>query len=228
MVYTETVPVENVYGLSFTHNFASGSVENGTMSLDVNSSNCWLYGLGTSASPVISFLQADYGAPSGDIAISRTNGSAISGYGQIGDLSVVISDNLGGKRSIDELLQLFPIDAEMISNDGKDIPISIKPVHVFLKGSAANTGVSPTGCAASLMDMYPNPLKGNALTIQLFSARGSSISVTDLLGRVVYEKYAPMTNMTQVQLPQLEKGMYLVHVATDKGIITQKLNIINN
>jgi len=226
---TETSAVSNIYGVAFTHQFDPNTIGgDGSLSLVVGPANCWLYGPSTNQSPVMMFFQTDTSAQSVDIALSRTNGSTVSGYGQIGVLTILIPDNVGGKVAPEGMMEFSPIDIDAISNDETNIPLSVKPAKVYFKSTKSTSGVNPAQSVATLMDMYPNPLKGSTLTIHFSGARANKLEIVDMLGRTVCTYANNLTGTVQLDLPSLGQGMYLVRATTPNGILTQKLNIITN
>jgi hypothetical protein len=224
MLGTETNPVYNVYGVSFTHVFSGLVAQDKSMMLDVNPMNCWFFDANPS---VMWFLHPDYGLPSGDIVISRTDGQVVSGYGQIGTLSVVVADNVAGKRSFDGPISLTPTDAKAISNDETNIPLTEKASIVYWK--TVVSGIKPTILDFnSRVQVYPNPVTGRTLTINFSDLKSESIAITDLLGNEVFTSTKPGNGQTQeLELPNLKQGVYLLKVATSQGLVTKKLYITN-
>lgn len=80
---------------------------------------------------------------------------------------------------------------------------------------------------ANNMEVYPNPftsdlnikIENESLSIQL-------IVLTDISGKVVYEKEIDQSNSTYFQLDNsssITPGFYLLNVTTDQGVITEKV-----
>ena len=84
---------------------------------------------------------------------------------------------------------------------------------------------SPTGVEEMLADrvaVYPNP------TAARFTIEGeglSHVSVYNTLGQMVYEANCE-GNMTDVNLGSVETGIYMVRIATEKGIVTKRITVI--
>jgi hypothetical protein len=75
------------------------------------------------------------------------------------------------------------------------------------------------------LSVFPNPNNGK-FTIATVDEdlKGAAITVTDLMGKAIYE--GSLTEMTQtLQLPDAAKGLYLVHLQSDKGTTTRKITI---
>src|SRR6185437_5285882 len=124
-IYLGTIdnPAMNVYGIGFTYQFTPSSVQDGSMSLTVNPNNCWLYGT-DGPDAVMSFLQADYNNDIANVDISRTIQPDQTGYGQIGVLSIIVPDNVGGKRTGATPITYGFTEEEAVSGDGSDISLS--------------------------------------------------------------------------------------------------------
>jgi 1,4-alpha-glucan branching enzyme len=74
--------------------------------------------------------------------------------------------------------------------------------------------------------LYPNPAKNSTALYALNNYNKAAISISDLNGRIIYREV--MNNVTanqQISIPlsQLSKGIYVIKIATELGIDTQKL-----
>jgi hypothetical protein len=221
MLGTVTNPVNNIYGVSFTHVFSGISAVNNSMVLDVNPTNCWFYNINGS---VMSFLQPDYTVPSGDIVITRNDGQTVTGYGQIGILSVVVQDNVGSKMSIP--ITATPTDINAISNDETVIPLTAKSSKIYWKTIAS--GIIPTVIDMNTrVQVYPNPVTNRTLTIHFSDLLAEKITITDLVGNEVYASQKLLSGETTLELPDLKQGVYLLKAETNQGLIAKKLYITN-
>lgn len=79
-----------------------------------------------------------------------------------------------------------------------------------------------------LVNLYPNPNQGS-FSLETQNLRVLSIEIYTSIGQLVYQKNIPNTFISnfEIQLKRPSKGMYLVKIQTQKGIITQKLIIQN-
>ena len=87
---------------------------------------------------------------------------------------------------------------------------------------------NPTGMNENLTDLgeisiYPNPAK-NEITIEFNQNSSTSriVKILDLNGQIV-KKVFLHSNKTILNTETLNSGIYIVHIKTDEGIITQKL-----
>ena len=221
---TLTDQVSDVYGVAFSYQFSPGTVQPGSMQLDVNQSNCWLYGT-DGPGAIIPFLQPDYDNEIANVVITRTASPGISGYGQIGDLDVFIPDNVGGKKSLFGPKRFNFSDEEVIDDNESDIALGTSGKTVFLVNSTL--GIKAAILMNDNIDIYPNPVAGNVLNINMRNLKAESMTITDLLGNTVYNSVQPLSGTVQVQLPQLNQGIYVVRISTENGNIVRKINIIN-
>ena len=75
-------------------------------------------------------------------------------------------------------------------------------------------------------NLYPNPAKNNTTLFALNSYDKAEITVSDLNGKIVYR--TTLNNIVanqQISIPvqQLSKGIYVIKIATNQNIDTQKL-----
>jgi hypothetical protein len=74
--------------------------------------------------------------------------------------------------------------------------------------------------------LYPNPARSSTSLYALNNYNKAAISISDLNGRTIYRKV--MNNVIanqQISIPlsQLSKGIYVIKIATEQGMDTQKL-----
>ena len=84
---------------------------------------------------------------------------------------------------------------------------------------------SPTGVEemeANQVSVYPNP---NAARFTIEGEGLSQVSVYNTIGQKVYEASCD-GNMTEVNLGNVETGVYMVRVATENGIVTKRVTVI--
>ncbi len=78
------------------------------------------------------------------------------------------------------------------------------------------------------IEIYPNPSKG-LVTIDLADINAANIQVAifNLLGALVQQPYTNMNQQSQLQLDlsELNSGVYFIKIHTSEGIVTQKLVI---
>ncbi len=211
----------NIYGVNFTYQFTTGSIQPGSMQLTVNPSNCWLYG-STGPTSVIPFLQADYSNDNASIAITRTTTPSVSGYGEIGVLSISINDNVGGKRAANMPITYGFTNVNAIDADGSDIALTTENKPIYMQNTL---GIKAATHMAVPVDVYPNPVIGNSFEIDLHSLKADQISIVDMVGNTAYQAIKPMTGLNQIQLPNLSSGMYVLKISTQQGMVTRKINI---
>lgn len=80
----------------------------------------------------------------------------------------------------------------------------------------------------NLILIYPNPVKGQ-LTVELKVSDGETIkqiSIVDMLGKVVRQQEGSF-NKQEINVEDLENGIYTVRVHTSKRQIVKTLNVVN-
>ncbi len=219
---TSSNQASNVYGVDFSYQFTPGSIQSGSMNLTVNQSNCWLYG-SDGPTAVMPFLQADYANDVASVAITRTVLPSVSGYGEIGVLGISINDNVGGKRSGTMPLTYGFTNSDAISGDGSDIALTTENKTIYMQNNTL--GIKAAVHMAVPVDIYPNPVTGDLLNIDLHSLKSDHIIIVDMLGKTVFSSVQQNSGLTQLQLPSLSSGIYILKVATQQGLVTRKINI---
>ena len=84
---------------------------------------------------------------------------------------------------------------------------------------------SPTGVEeleANQVAVYPNP------TTSRFTIEGAGlkhVSVYNTLGQLVYESNCD-GNMAEINLGNVETGVYMVRITTENGMLTKRVSVI--
>ena len=119
-------------------------------------------------------------------------------------IAIIVPDTLG-------LIYLFVIDANGCVSD----TVSYNVTYINTVGITAN--------ARDLINIYPNPSNGQFLISN--SVVMKEIIITDLQGKNVYVNRNLNSNYLNIELDNLERGMYLVNIISENGIITKSVII---
>ena len=88
------------------------------------------------------------------------------------------------------------------------------------------TGVGINEIENNLVSLYPNPTS-NTVTIQFANTINSTtISLYDVVGKLVFEKQISNTSSTQIDVSAYEKGMYNLQIISKEGKSNYKIIIV--
>jgi poly(beta-D-mannuronate) lyase len=142
---------------------------------------------------------------SGSDFYNITSGSAALNSG-LGTYNFLTTDITGGIRSTD-----FDTGAEEFNSGGTNLPYSIADVGLKLGFGADQTLNIVDFDNDTELQLYPNPIKGNYLTILLKNKNIGSVKIIDLLGRIVLQNYIDLSK-GKIEVTKLPKGIYIVIV----------------
>jgi len=142
---------------------------------------------------------------SGSDFYNITSGSAALNSG-LGTYNFLTTDITGGIRSTD-----FDTGAEEFNSGGTNLPYSIADVGLKLGFGADQTLNIVDFDNDTELQLYPNPIKGNYLTILLKNKNIGSIKIIDSLGRIVLQNYIALSK-GKIEVTKLPKGIYIVIV----------------
>tara|TARA_B110000503_G_scaffold108509_1_gene162283 strand:+ start:783 stop:2537 length:1755 start_codon:yes stop_codon:yes gene_type:complete len=134
-----------------------------------------------------------------------TSGSAALNSG-LGTYNFLTTDITGGIRSTD-----FDTGAEEFNSGGTNLPYSIADVGLKLGFGADQTLNIVDFDNDTELQLYPNPIKGNYLTILLKNKNIGSVKIIDSLGRIVLQNYIALSK-GKIEVTKLPKGIYIVIV----------------
>ena len=92
------------------------------------------------------------------------------------------------------------------------------------KLTSANLDIDDVAEVAEGMSVYPNPASEMAYINSNRTIK--SMTLTDISGRKVQEINGLNCNMIELNVRGLEAGIYFVSITTDKGVSTQKINVV--
>jgi hypothetical protein len=150
----------------------------------------------------------------------RTNGTAASGYGKVAKLGFIIDDELAGVRDNDGTYKvtLSIKNGKMMGSDGQiydmpeqtfEFPISTKRTKTFDTNS---------------IFVSPNPTV-DVLNVQINSDEESEYSIINLNGQTVNTGKINSRSV-QLNVSNLQSGMYILKVVTHNGVATKKFEKI--
>ena len=142
---------------------------------------------------------------SGSDFYNITSGSAALNSG-LGTYNFLTTDITGGIRSTD-----FDTGAEEFNSGGTNLPYSITDVGLKLGFGADQTLNIVDFDNDTELQLYPNPIKGNYLTILLKNKNIGSVKIIDSLGRIVLQNYIALSK-GKIEVTKLPKGIYIVIV----------------
>lgn len=87
-------------------------------------------------------------------------------------------------------------------------------------------GVNSANIDDKSVNLYPNPAKDIAVIESKGNLKMKTVTVTNVLGQVIYQGEATAANKHQLELSAYASGLYTVRIETDKGFIVRKFEII--
>ncbi|MEM6263415.1 MAG: T9SS type A sorting domain-containing protein [Bacteroidota bacterium] len=211
---TVDTPAVQTYGLAFSIQYDTMIVDSGSVRVEYN--NSWL---GTKGTDLLTLDKDFYQDGQVDIAMVRNDQMNKTGHGAIGDLIVVISDDLSKRRIPFELT--FG-DVVVIDSIGTELGVTAV-------GGIANIETDPVVLSSSLalaneLEVYPNPAS-NFLRLRQESGIFKAISLIDVTGKQQTLWEGQQANELQLSLPEVATGIYMLQVTTETGVLTRKLEI---
>ncbi|MFK7907885.1 MAG: T9SS type A sorting domain-containing protein [Chitinophagales bacterium] len=213
---TMDIPVTDVHGIAFTVNFDSELVD--AQSVAVSFEDCWL---GTEGENLVT-LSKSFGEEGViDVAITRLDQVNQTGYGTIGTLTGII-DNIAGKKKIQQDLVVTVSNVRAISADETDVPVFPTADTVIV------TDIQSEIVTASI-EVFPNPATSHVFlrvpeyeklqTIEVFNSVGK-------LQNVLYPNSTNNSEVLQLELSDLQSGMYFLRMDYDGVLVSKKLWVL--
>lgn len=200
-----SLPLDSLFALGISLSY-SGNFIYPTAYLDLSSSR-----LGTVSE--LTALKKEYFEEI-DFAISRFNGSNVSGFGKVGTLVLKVPDNLGLNAPLTFTWKIAIDDAFAYNNlaeplairwGGDSVIVNAKPVSV-------NEVTTPEFEIVA----YPNPIE-DVLSLTFNMDVYGTITVYDLLGNNIYETTIDGLNNTSIDCKLWAQGSYIIELETTEA-----------
>lgn len=212
---TANLPVEGVYGVAFSIGYSADLVDTNTVAAD--------YFTGSWIGNPTTVLQLEKNVINEsviDFGYSRTDQQNISGFGQIGSVSFVMTDNIIGKLA-SEIELNFPItNVRAIDNTGEEIVITGSDNAVVLDLGNTTTTVENPDLSQNI-NIFPNPTT-NTINMTISDLQAQTVILYNAVGQRVLARQIAATDI-QIDVRHLPSGVYLVSVQTEKGIYNQRI-----
>lgn len=207
---TQAIPANGVYGLAFTLQYDTSLVKPG--SVYVSFSNSWLGTLGTDMIEV----QRDF-YPDGivKVAVTRTDGQNMNGFGPIGALGFTIQDDIMLQRgNMDFTFDL--LDVRLIN--AQETELGTNPTT-----STLSITTSTQELALDRVSVFPNPAR-DWLRIEAQNTVIEDIIMVTVAGQTV-RTWHPASDQTTLSLDDVAPGLYILTIRTADGLLHKKVRI---
>nr|MBP6413501.1 T9SS type A sorting domain-containing protein [Bacteroidia bacterium] len=177
-------------------------------------------------SNLISIQKDNYSNGRIDLAVVRTDKQNQSGHGTIGILSIDMKDDLSGRTDIFKMLELSFSNVSLIRFDGTTIPVNAINDSIVVHDEI--TALQQLQMLQNSVSLIPNPAK-EKVTINWNSTieEVTEISICSAIGETVLKKQVSAKSKFELSTSELNAGVYIVKMQTNKGSISKKLCIIN-
>ncbi len=216
-VGSQNTPMENIYGLAFSISYDPEVVED---NIRFTPSASWFGNQGN-------YLCVQKNFPRQgrlDVAITRTDGVPVSGWGEIGDVFIIIEDNIFGIPAPDSIKNSKLYFSAISSSDLQERPkdLGAAPAELVIRKSGSVHTQEPLERSIILA---PNPAQ------DYLSVRSTASGIRDLrLLRAdggLQEIWHQGEAISEVQktVSHLPAGVYFVRIQTDGGVLVTKVMV---
>lgn len=214
---TNNLPAVNMSGLAFTVNYNANLIVPGSAQLTFTPKNWMAYN-----SPMLGMVKYPNDGKV-DAGYARTVSTSASGFGIIGKFEGIITDDVDGVGSKNGSFPIrFEVDmASAVNGFGQ---------HEKINGTSFDLNIqlgAPSAQNAAL-DVWPNPSQGNISTyINGSHASIRQVQLIQLDGTVLYDSGRFQgTRRHDFQVEGLPDGLYLVRALTTEGVLSSKVELI--
>ncbi len=216
---SSTDQITDFYGIAFTLRYDPDAVSNqgNAVRLDILADS-WMNGQGNEK--VIQMVKNDRDLGIAQIAIVRKDGQAVSGFGEIGTISIVMEDIVLGRS------KATVTDIKLVDRKLADAPVAPSELDFWLD-TERTTPATDRPITRSGIRMYPNPAAGQQITLELENEQEKIrlVQLFDAQGRLLMQRsFVGQVGSQALSVAGYANGVYIVKVYTDKGLYVRSFN----
>ncbi|MBK7871440.1 MAG: T9SS type A sorting domain-containing protein [Saprospiraceae bacterium] len=213
--------VVDLYGFTFPFEYIPVIIKKESVQIDYAQSS-WL----TYNSP---FLQMSHNNERGliETGFTRTSGLAASGFGEIGKIRFVVRDDIAGIRPGDDPMVInIGSGTSVASNSaGQTYGMNIQGLQIYIIPQSEEE-IENAPLTDDLLKVYPNPAQ-DLLNIHLNGGQEfEQVIVYNITGQVIYNSGKTLARKTQIDVSQMQNGIYVLSVVTPKGVVNKKFEVL--
>lgn len=212
----EVAPAVDISGLTFSTAYNSAIVEPGTYKVEFDK-NSWL----TYNTPTLDLNKLPFPGFS-EAGISRASGISASGFGKIGKVSFIVVDELlDGQLNPDGTTRIDLGSPTVMNGSGiyQSLPVFELDIQIANDENPRNID------RADLL-VFPNPAD-NVLNLHVNGKNEiREYFVYNLAGQQMDASGRINVQQAQIDISDLQNGLYLVQALTDRGVITKKFEVL--
>jgi hypothetical protein len=184
------------------------------------SNNSWFAGQQAGNAHAVMYTDADLGITEVALYLDEA-GTSVAGQGAIGNFSIVVEEVIFGLQTVD-LGNVVILDGDFAITG----PTTGSGTGFYVQDElvASTDQLSP----ASLL-VFPNPTESGQIQASLVGGQAGQIEQVELINIQGNSLAAKTVNgrSAQLQVGHLPSGTYFLRIATDAGLTTKRLMIVN-
>jgi len=164
-----------------------------------------------------------------EAGFTRTNGIPISGFGKVGTLRLVIHDDISGIKDEKIDVELGGIStATATLGNGQNVGVMVAPYTITIDlGQTADDqdDETPSRSVEQRLKTFPNPT-GDILNLHLNGGEEiTGYELYNMTGQLVKSAQNLQERAFQVDLSDLNNGMYALRVVTPSGLTSRMIEV---
>ena len=205
-------PADSVFGLSFSINFDNSQLD--TSYFKVNIEDSWL---GTPGQDLLTIHQLFFDDGQIDLALTRFDDQPISGYGRLGDITVVIDDLILKKEEIIHVqVNLSHTSLMDVAGNALEVAPYDGEISIILSGSSPQD-------VARLISVFPNPIQDRVQIQTKATDPKGMIELLNMYGQVLRKETITARSQLYWNLGHLTSGPYFLRYTNKDQFSIQRI-----
>lgn len=214
---TSNDPIDNFLGIAFTIEYDSDIIKDIRIDFDLDS---WI----NTDSDLFLFQDEPFGSDGQLDAVTVRYGQSntVSGGGIIGEVSIIIEDNLVDLLPSDSIGTIVTVkDIKMLDNAFNDLPVASDSINIMIYGPDAITNLPSIDLERGIR-VFPNPTYSD---VNIHSSFGlEEIKTYNVLGELIQTHFLNGEKSFRLSLPQVGTSEWLlVEITTELGSISKRI-----
>lgn len=215
-------PAVDIYGFTFPFLYEPNFFAPESVQLDFDGGSWLGYN-----SPILYMVRNDNDGTL-ESGFTRTNGVSASGFGEIGKVRLIVSDDIIGFKIGDEKELTVNVGggmATMMNSAGQTFGINVQDLQIHINLEEVEEEEELDIVTPDLLKVYPNPTR-DFLNVHLNGGHEfDQVLVHNVTGQELLNLKIN-SNRARLNVSKLDNGIYFLSIRTKNGVVNKKFEIM--
>jgi hypothetical protein len=229
-VGTQETPATDIYGFTFPFEYNPALFRPESVKVEFDNNSWYSYN-----SPILHMSRNDREKGKVETGITRTSGVAATGFGKIGTVSFIVTDDLiifrpnngDQEEEVAQTVLLGGGISKAINSAGRQMGIRIEEFELKIKAPAVKEEQAAQPFDPAKLKLMPNPTSNRVQLHLNGNTEFERVVVYNVMGQEIYRSGQLDSNRTNIDVSQWANGFYMLKAFTSRGVVQKKFEVLH-